>query len=97
MNSKNALKQMVLMRTDAHDVGGEPAEQWIGSASACAFMLLKELVERNSPYPQEIALKEALTDVVFNIFKWSKWDFRSRWYMKAVGHPVLEYPPVEKS
>jgi hypothetical protein len=85
MNRKN--RQMVLIRTDRHDVESEPDEQWIARASASAFLLHQDL----SDMPVKTDLEKKLEDLLWEqckAWQWSKWDFRSTWYLKEVRDPV---------
>jgi hypothetical protein len=85
MSMKN--RQMVLIRTDCHDVEHEPDEQWIARASACAFLLHQELTDM----PVKTDLEKKLEDLLWQQCKawhWTKWDFRSTWYLKDLRDPV---------
>lgn len=85
MSAKN--RQMVLIRTDHHDVYGDPEEQWISRASACGFLLHQELADM----PLKTVLEKQIESLLWDLCKswrWSKWDFRSTWYLKEVAAPV---------
>lgn len=85
MSSKN--RQMVLIKTDTHDVEGEPQEQWIGRASACGFLLHQEFADM----PLKTELEKQIESLLWRwctSWGWSKWDFRSTWYLKEVAAPV---------
>jgi hypothetical protein len=85
MSTKN--RQMVLIKTDSHDVSDEPDEQWIGRASACALLLFQELADT----PQKTDLEQRIKDLLWEqckVWRWSKWDFRSAWFLKEVAEPV---------
>ncbi len=85
MGRKN--RQMVLIKTDRHNVDSEPDEQWICRASACAFLLHQQLRDT----PEKTELEKTLEDLLWKqckAWKWSKWDFRSTWYLKGLKDPV---------
>lgn len=92
MGRKN--RQMVLIKTDSHDVYGDPDEQWIGRAPASALLLFQELLDM----PRKTDLEKQLEDLLWHQCKawgWSKWDFRSTWYLGQVAAPVDYDPSVE--
>lgn len=92
--------QRVLLCTDHHDVDSEPDEQWLLMPIAGAFLLSQWLPDKppskeagtylisEQEYEQ---LKELLWRLC-TVLGWSKWDYRSEWYVKEVL-PVGEQPP----
>jgi hypothetical protein len=87
-------RQRVLIRTDRHSVDFEPDEQWIGRESAAALLLLQELRERKTPSSIETQLVNLLYRHCES-YRWSKWDMRSLWYLKAVEAPVHVDPETD--
>src|ERR1035441_2263949 len=100
MSNCNCGTQMILIRTDRHDVESKPVEQWIGVQMAGALMLLQSMPESNpvahmrNPLNKNVvmtnnkwkALDEALWTLL-TVHGFSKWDFRSKWYIKEVQPP----------
>ena len=92
MSTKN--RQMVLIKTDAHDVSEQTDQQWIGRASACALLLFQELADM----PKKTDLEQKVEDLLWKQCKawnWSKWDLRSTWFLEDVAEPV-DYDTAEE-
>ncbi len=77
-----------MLATNHHDVGGGPDEQWVTIQSAGAFLLSQYMTWAKTP-PGGMSQQDyvKLNDLLWTFcaaLRWSKWDYRSTWYIKDV-------------
>ena len=93
-------QQLVLLATNRHDGNNEPAQQWMTIQIAGAFLASQWLPKE--PPPKEVGTCamsqeewDQFTELLWKYTKaigWSKWDYRSEWYVREVL-PIGAKPP----
>jgi len=84
-----SITQEVLLATDRHDASNEPDEIWIRRHAAFALILWQELDDHHGKTSEERDLMKKLQDFCWDRLKFSKWDFRTIWYIKEVRPPEI--------